>query len=700
MDTLRGTFDNGNRADDSSDWANGQDDTGPEDETVRELPPEAIGQDERRMQVRAYNHWASLLDEATFPSIEDLEPHNLDDFGPNSVVLDFSAGIDDPVVQFLGDRLAEECGSSRTGEQIQRLSDVPPRSLLSRITDHYMQIIANQAPIGFEAEFVNQRGAAILYRGILLPFSSDDETIDFIYGVINWKEMADAATADELLLEIDQALSDHREDDEIIGDSHNIEEIAGGDVATDRVGSDSIDARGESFAQDAIDEADLPHKHHRDPVTQWTDSPLEEMDNSPVDAAYAEMTEHREADMNDAEQHDNITNLKSGADRNPSGLGQIGFGQNGLAAQHAEDQGDEDLHDDLPMPDFGQYHLDEPEVDEFGDEILDEEDAESGGYSFASLADYIEAPSKKAVDLDAEQFDPDDYQVDHTDMPFEQPDAVEPEQFEEQDIPQPAPVASEPPANSQTVAMETQFETEPAFTPRPADAEEEGRAQYAAAMASPGKGAHIDDNVDMDKNAGLHDCLAAARELAQSARVSEDRSRQALYQAVGRAYDFSIVADAEPDAYHELIEESGLSVQDRAPMTPIVKLVFGADYDKTRLTEYAAVLSHAHRVGVERGRLGHFLRNADGGLKGVVAAERRLRREESGKEVEAEGDIRAQLARKLRELDEILLDQLDRDGPEFSLVMVRRDGAGNLALIGEIADDVALIERAGKRLVG
>lgn len=56
-----------------------------------------------------------------------------------------------------------------------------------------MQILANQAPIGFEAEFVNQRGSTILYRGILLPFSSDDHAIDF-NGVINWKELADQQT--------------------------------------------------------------------------------------------------------------------------------------------------------------------------------------------------------------------------------------------------------------------------------------------------------------------------------------------------------------------------------------------------------------------------------------------------------------------------------------------------------------------------
>ena len=36
---------------------------------------------------------------------------------------------------------------------MRTISDVPSRSLLSRLTDHYMQIIANRSPVGFEAEF-------------------------------------------------------------------------------------------------------------------------------------------------------------------------------------------------------------------------------------------------------------------------------------------------------------------------------------------------------------------------------------------------------------------------------------------------------------------------------------------------------------------------------------------------------------------
>ena len=195
MDTLRGNFE---ALDDSPEQEPGDDDSG------REAPPLGIGQDERRMQVRAYNHWAGLLEDRNFPSIDDLEPGNLPDFGPFSVLLDFTAGIENPGIVYLGDQLAQECDISVP--DLRTLSDVPSRSLLSRITDHYMQILANQAPIGFEAEFVNQRGSTILYRGILLPYSSNDETIDFIYGVINWKELADQRTSDELLLQVDQAL--------------------------------------------------------------------------------------------------------------------------------------------------------------------------------------------------------------------------------------------------------------------------------------------------------------------------------------------------------------------------------------------------------------------------------------------------------------------------------------------------------------
>src|SRR5690554_296647 len=117
-----------------------------------------------------------------------------------------------------------------------------------------MQILANQAPIGFEAEFVNQRGAPVAYRGILLPYSSDDDTIDFIFGVINWKELADAQAADELLLEIDQALETKPKASALDADAPLTEWADGpGTELAAEPANDLTD-----FTTDAISEPDYP----------------------------------------------------------------------------------------------------------------------------------------------------------------------------------------------------------------------------------------------------------------------------------------------------------------------------------------------------------------------------------------------------------------------------------------------------------
>ena len=150
----------------------------------------AIGTDERRMHVRAYNYWVSLLDGRDFPSIEELEPADVSDFAAHSVLLDFTCGGENPAIPYIGVAIRDECGLD---DDTRTISEVPSRSLLSRLTDHYMQIIANRAPVGFEAEFDNQRGENICYREILMPFSSDGEAIDFIYGVINWKKVGEQA---------------------------------------------------------------------------------------------------------------------------------------------------------------------------------------------------------------------------------------------------------------------------------------------------------------------------------------------------------------------------------------------------------------------------------------------------------------------------------------------------------------------------
>lgn len=391
----------------------------------------AIGTDERRMHVRAYNYWVSLLDGRDYPSIEDLEPGELVDFAPHSVLLDFTSGRDNPATPYLGAALREECDLP---DEVRTIDDVPSRSLLSRLTDHYMQIIANRAPVGFEAEFVNQRGDNLCYRGILMPFSSDGDTIDFIYGVINWKKVDD------------------------------------------------------------------------------------------------------------------------GQDRSP-----------------------------LPPP-F---------------EAVAEPEAEQGG------------PAAQFA-LTPEAGEPDDLEL---------------------------------------------------------------------------------SEIELGKDAGLADRLWAARECAEALKAAEGRSRAALYRALAFAYDIALSSKDSPDDYAELLEESGVKAQARAPMTPVVKLVFGIDYDKARLTEYSAALSYAERQKVGFGGFPGFIEAQPGGLKSLVAAERQARRPEPRTDTR-----KAKALEQLRVAPPMSLGDI-RGDEEFALVLTRRSGDGSYQPVA-IVDDRALIERAIRRAAG
>jgi len=590
MDTMRGNF--GSLAEtDSYDDA--------EEETVHDAPPMSIGQDERRMQVRAYNHWASLLADRNFPSIEDLDPENLPDFGPCSVLLDFSSGIEDPGIAFLGDRLAAECDIGES--ELNTLADVPSRSLLSRITDHYMQIIANQAPIGFEAEFVNQRGMTIAYRGILLPYSSDDDTIDFIYGVINWKELADAQASDELLLEVDQALQP-------------------------------------KLAPAPVFDADAP-------LTDWADGPGAVPANDIADIDGEEASIDHPA---------------------------------GTFAAHYEGIPDED--DGLPMPSFGLGDDDEEEDErpsrgpQFGSLLkmpiqLSPKPRERAGLNFEE--DFVEQESDLLGSAVPQAWEPEAYEPEPIEPLAHETEAYEPEALELADYAEPLEAAVEP-------LLPPAWEPEEAFA-------------VETAIELP----EIDPS-EME----LGDWLASAREMAIAARGNEDRTREALYEAIGRAYDFSLAAAEQPAEFEEILVDSGLTVQDRAPMTPVVKLVFGADYDKTRLTEYAAALTHAHRLELPRGALGDYLGKAEGGLKGVIKAERRLRKEEAGKAVDPIDAPRHALARKLRAMPAQDFEAIAAEGSEFALVMIRRTDEGEVVMLGEVPEDLALIERAARRLIG
>jgi hypothetical protein len=128
-------------------------------------------------------------------------------------------------------------------------------------------------------------------------------------------------------------------------------------------------------------------------------------------------------------------------------------------------------------------------------------------------------------------------------------------------------------------------------------------------------------------------------------------------------------------------------------MTPIVKLVFGAGYDKTRLTEFAAALSWARRHDLGAGNLPAALEGFAGGLKGIVADERAARRPAAKPDRSEERRRNLGSAAPIAMLSGV---ELGGDAPagSFVLLVARSEGDGRVAIIAPALRDERLIAGA------
>lgn len=170
-------------------------------EPAYDAPPTFRDADERRLQMRAYHFWASLLRGRLLPSAVDIDPARLDGLGPYAALLALEGG--GARLRFVGGRLRAEAGVPAADVP---LTAVPAGTVLARLTERVDEVVARRAPLRLEAEFVSARGRETLCRGMLMPLSSDGAAIDAMFGVINWKEIAAPALVSQLAAEIAQAL--------------------------------------------------------------------------------------------------------------------------------------------------------------------------------------------------------------------------------------------------------------------------------------------------------------------------------------------------------------------------------------------------------------------------------------------------------------------------------------------------------------
>jgi predicted transcriptional regulator len=125
-------------------------------------------------------------------------------------------------------------------------------------------------------------------------------------------------------------------------------------------------------------------------------------------------------------------------------------------------------------------------------------------------------------------------------------------------------------------------------------------------------------------------------------------------------------------------------------MTAVAKLVFGANYDKARLTEFAAVLSHARRHAIPSGELTKVLETVEGGIKAVVAAERAARNP-------AKAEVRDPLAEIAERLVLASVEfATGLEAGELVVLLGRATGDGTVDIVASVANDRGLASRVVK----
>ncbi len=161
--------------------------------------PNRGGLDQKRGAERAYRRWTAMLRGRICPSIEDLEPAGV--AGPRDMLMDLRHDATDPHLVCAGGALIADCG--RRG--MKQLSDVPAGSFLSLLAAHYRHVASTRHPVAFEGEEAASDGRSIAYRAMLLPLSSDGETVDFVYGTIGWHEAAGHEVEEAIWAEVERS---------------------------------------------------------------------------------------------------------------------------------------------------------------------------------------------------------------------------------------------------------------------------------------------------------------------------------------------------------------------------------------------------------------------------------------------------------------------------------------------------------------
>lgn len=813
---------------------------------------------ERRITFCLYESWEKIAGSSGLPALKRLKSQEIEAFKSNLVLLDLRNGKDNPIFQVIGNGLTEDLEVDLVGRPI---AEVPRRSMLSRVTDHYLEVLANRVPIAFEAEFVNREGEKALHRGILLPFSDDNQNINFILGGVRWILAKDvqldedkptieelmrtiASGRDEITLEneedvlnedqLDATLSQETTDDtlqerdiaetavdvkgaidledasfdvnsvaeeKVVFEEPHIDEILLETTSEEAKTSEEIynESVAPINADTETDNEDNPEKIN-EPETKLIveeainleDVPSEEtavteekvvFDEPPISETSTETTSDEiilteevpsELDGVDNDEPEEVAQeeppvkekLKKrarkgsviersmemllGKSKKKDIFGhEIRSAESKITLPTQPDPNDEiDIIDEQADVDFAENegNLNLPEQNhavESSGSIIDEDNtSEDASIVITKDADTVsdtisvsfedeinkvmdDADDQHIVDEGNPEIITED-SVTITDSPddeiiLEETTEPEPEGFAnteevtsygyvEEEINEEPSLKLEneiheeisaqeeelletsvAESNQSNIALETGTDEEKeeiTFDVTEAEdiADDATIIEQQVASSEPiitdtshDISAQKEEKSEEENLRELQDSLKQVIRYIKKEDASHNRSRDSLYNILTAIYKFHSVCENSPVEYSKLVAENGLKIQERAPFTPVLKICLGKDYDKTRLTEYAAALGIAKHMNVDVEDFHDFIKHFPGGIKGCVKEMRAIRKGSNGANLVQQSRTVEEARNVLRDMPVIGRIRLkkiivSKDADEFCLLLAKRRG--------------------------
>jgi outer membrane biosynthesis protein TonB len=222
-----------------------------------------IDASERRRHASVLNYWLSIRGDKEFPPLHDLDPLELSDAGPSSILLELISGGHDAEIRHMGEAL-------RDGDWPERIMDAEGPSILTCIAKKLPIVAISRDFLAFEDEFEGENGPTRCWV-TLLPLSAGGAWVDYVY--------AFATVEPEKAKTAKPAKSAKKAEAAVVEEA--IEEPAAEEVVDDSI----AEVEEPEVAEDLVEETaeDAPEPEAEEPAAELDEPVADEIEDAPAD---------------------------------------------------------------------------------------------------------------------------------------------------------------------------------------------------------------------------------------------------------------------------------------------------------------------------------------------------------------------------------------------------------------------------------